>query len=201
MCAKEPDSVKRHRPDAFARVLRIAGRGAVERGDDLGPGCCPQHRQQRPLRTASLDKVVLHKRNGRPSGHDLTFARTAPSPECGMVGPVSISVLVDATSLLDPGSSLRGFGRYVRAVLDSVSVQPDIEMTALAPGEIDAPSTIRRAWTSRRMDGRWTFYEHALRLGFDVARVRPDVFHSPINDPPMVCTRPWVQTLHDIIPM
>jgi glycosyltransferase involved in cell wall biosynthesis len=115
---------------------------------------------------------------------------------------VSISVLVDATSLLDEGSSLRGFGRYVRAVLDSVPGHDGIEMSALAPGRIDASPSIPRVAISRRLtEGRWTFYEHGVRLGLDVARAKPDVFHSPINDPPMLCTRPWVQTLHDVIPL
>jgi glycosyltransferase involved in cell wall biosynthesis len=115
---------------------------------------------------------------------------------------VSISVLVDATSLRDERSSLRGFGRYVRAVLDSVPGHDGIEMTALAPGDIDASPSMPRVRIKRHFDdGRWTFFEHVLRLGVDIATARPDVFHSPINEPPMFCSRPWVQTLHDVIPM
>jgi glycosyltransferase involved in cell wall biosynthesis len=115
---------------------------------------------------------------------------------------MSIAVLVDATSLLDPGSSLRGFGRYVRAVLDSVPGQGGISMSALAPGDIEGPADMPRVHVHRRArGGRWVFWEHVTRLGVDVARARPDVFHSPINEPPLICTRPWVQTLHDVIPL
>jgi glycosyltransferase involved in cell wall biosynthesis len=114
---------------------------------------------------------------------------------------VSITVLVDATSLREPTSSLRGFGRYVRAVLDSVPGQEGVELRALAPGPIDAPEELPKVIVKRRMQGRWAYPEHVWRLGIDVARARPDVFHSPINEPPAFCTRPWVQTLHDIIPL
>lgn len=115
---------------------------------------------------------------------------------------MSISVLVDATSLLDPGSSLRGFGRYVRAVLDSVPGDGGIAMSALAPGAIEGPADMPLVLVHRRYhDGRWVFWEHVTRLGIEVHRAAPDVFHSPINEPPLFCTRPWVQTLHDVIPL
>ena len=110
-------------------------------------------------------------------------------------------MLLDATSLRDPGSGLRGFGRYVRALLDSVPGVGGVELAALTSGELDAPAGVRRVGVRRRMNGRWAYPEHVLRLGADIARARPDVFHSPINEPPTFCLRPWVQTLHDVIPL
>jgi glycosyltransferase involved in cell wall biosynthesis len=38
-------------------------------------------------------------------------------------------------------------------------------------------------------------------VGFDARRLRPDVFHSPGIDPPLLYRGPWVQTLHDVIPL
>jgi glycosyltransferase involved in cell wall biosynthesis len=117
------------------------------------------------------------------------------------VSAVTTEVLIDAASLRDEGSSLRGFGRYVRALLDSLPEEPGLSLRALASGPIDADPSVPLVEVRRRARGRAAWLEHVTRLGIDVARARPDVFHSPTVDPPLVCTRPWVQTLHDIIPV
>jgi len=38
-------------------------------------------------------------------------------------------------------------------------------------------------------------------LPFEIARRKPDVFHSPGLEPPIFCRSPWVQTLHDVTPL
>jgi alpha-1,3-rhamnosyl/mannosyltransferase len=43
--------------------------------------------------------------------------------------------------------------------------------------------------------------EHDLLLPRDIRRVPGDVFLGPGLDPPRRCDRPWVQTLHDVIPL
>ena len=114
---------------------------------------------------------------------------------------MATDVLIDASSLRDVGSSLRGFGRYVRAMLDSLPDQPGISVRALATGPIEADRSVPLVEVRRRAPARAAWLEHVTRLGIDVARARPDVFHSPTIDPPLWCTRPWIHTLHDIIPV
>jgi len=114
---------------------------------------------------------------------------------------MTVDVLIDAACLRDQGSSLRGFGRYVRAMLDSLPGEPGISLRALASGPIDADPSVPVVGARRRGSARVAWLEHVTRLGVDVARAKPDVFHSPTVDPPLLCTRPWVHTLHDIIPV
>lgn len=114
---------------------------------------------------------------------------------------MTTDVLIDATSLLDKGSSRRGFGRYVRAMLDSLPDQPGITVRALAAGPIDADESVKVVPVQRAGPARVAWFEHVARLGLDVARARPDVFHSPTIDPPLRCTQPWIHTLHDVIPL
>jgi glycosyltransferase involved in cell wall biosynthesis len=114
---------------------------------------------------------------------------------------VTTDVLIDAACLRDEGSSLRGFGRYARALLDSLPGEPGISLRALASGAIDADPSVPVVEVRRRASGGAAWIEHVTRLGVDIARAKPDVFHSPTVDPPLLCTRPWVHTLHDIIPV
>ena len=114
---------------------------------------------------------------------------------------MGISVLIDAEPLRHFGKSITGFGRYIRALIETIPDQEGIELSALSSRPIDSPASVRLVAIRRRMPGRLTFPEHVFRLSLDIANARPDVFHSATNEPPMVCTRPWVQTLHDITPL
>ena len=78
---------------------------------------------------------------------------------------------------------------------------PDLRVRVLSSdGAAPGPgvSTIR---IDRRAPGRFASLEHDLRLPFDIRRHGRDVVHSPALDPPRRCDLPWVQTLHDVIPL
>jgi len=113
-----------------------------------------------------------------------------------------IRVVIDGAALADPYSRGRGFGRYVQSLLTSLPQMADLQIgvlvlpgTELPPGVTPIP--IRRFNKHALLASP----EHLLRLGLDVARARPDVFHGPTNEPPIASKRPVVQTLHDIIPL
>lgn len=51
------------------------------------------------------------------------------------------------------------------------------------------------------MPNRFARREHEVLLPREIARAKPDVFWSPALDPPRRSSVPWVQTLHDVIPL
>jgi alpha-1,3-rhamnosyl/mannosyltransferase len=110
------------------------------------------------------------------------------------------TVLADG-HYLEGASRFRGFGRYHSAVLEQLATHTDLEISALVTDAASVPEGIRAAVVSRIEPGRFTELEHELRLPLDIARHSSDVFHSPGNSPPLRCRRPWVQTLHDLIPL
>jgi glycosyltransferase involved in cell wall biosynthesis len=122
------------------------------------------------------------------------------APRHDKVRPVTVRVLVDGRPLGGAGA-YRGFGRYLRGVLGPLSTRPDLEIATLVEPGVDLPDGITALPVHRRAPGRFADIEHDLRLPFDIRRHASDVFHSPGNDAPRRCERPWVQTLHDIIPM
>jgi glycosyltransferase involved in cell wall biosynthesis len=113
------------------------------------------------------------------------------------------SVLLDAISLGDD-SAYRGIGTYVRGLLGGLVAlegETTVQLGALASDAAELPPEVRRVPVSRAAPGRFRRLEHELRLPLDLARAPGDVFHSPGLDPPLICRRPWVQTLHDVIPL
>jgi glycosyltransferase involved in cell wall biosynthesis len=108
-------------------------------------------------------------------------------------------VLVDGLALATP-SATRGIGTYLRAVLGPMA-RTDLDISVLAPAGTDVPAGTALVPSTRRAAERRSYYEQLLRLGRDVRRVDPDVFHSPGTDPPLGVGVPWVQTLHDVIPL
>jgi glycosyltransferase involved in cell wall biosynthesis len=109
-------------------------------------------------------------------------------------------LLVDATALGDD-SAYRGIGTYVRQLVAGLAEQPEFTVTALCLPGTPLPDGVR-PWTLRRVaPGRWRRAEHELRLPFDLSRRPATVFHSPALDPPARYRGPWVQTLHDVIPL
>ena len=108
--------------------------------------------------------------------------------------------MVDATALGDD-SAYRGIGTYVRQLLVGLAVQPDLTVSALCLPGTPLPDGIRPRTLRRVAPGRWRRAEHELLLPLDLARRPAEVFHSPALDPPARCRRPWVQTLHDVIPL
>src|SRR5438067_597608 len=114
------------------------------------------------------------------------------------------SVLIDAQTMSDPDSVGRGFGRYVSALLDSLPGIDGLRVSALTLPDALLPAGVGRTPMHRLrlhpgLQWRVGWEEHVARLGFDIRRARPDVFHSPSTAPPLFCAAPWVQTVHDLI--
>lgn len=110
------------------------------------------------------------------------------------------AVLIDGRPLSD-GSQLRGIGTYLRRILAGLAEQPDLSLTVLcAPGAVVPPNVATLA-LGRRLPDRVAGLEHALRVDFALRRHHADVFFSTAEDPPRRSPIPWIQTLHDLIPL
>jgi glycosyltransferase involved in cell wall biosynthesis len=117
---------------------------------------------------------------------------------------VRTTVLVDAWHL-GGFSSNRGVGTYLRHVLSGLSADPNLHLVALATNTTTLPRGIDR-WSIRRFaPDRFAQQEHDLRLPRELTRVAAvtgaDVVFSPADNPPRRSPRPWVQTVHDLIPL
>jgi glycosyltransferase involved in cell wall biosynthesis len=111
------------------------------------------------------------------------------------------TVLVDGRSLGKGGGSMRGFGRYLRGLLPELSAIEGMDVRVLTSGDAPLPEGATRVRARRWAPGRFAAREHDLRLPGDIDRANVDVFHSPALEPPARCRPPWVQTLHDVIPL
>jgi glycosyltransferase involved in cell wall biosynthesis len=109
-------------------------------------------------------------------------------------------VLVDGRALTD-GNRFRGIGVYLRSLLPELVRIPDLALSALVTDPSVLPGGVAPVRIRRVMPGRYAGAEHDFLLPFEVARFKPDVFHSPALQPPRRCRQPWVQTLHDVIPL
>jgi glycosyltransferase involved in cell wall biosynthesis len=110
------------------------------------------------------------------------------------------TLLVDARALGDD-SAYRGIGTYLRNVLTGIGISAELHTSALVRRGTPLPFGIDAVEVRRGAPGRWAAYEHELLLPFDLRRVSADVVHSPAQDPPARCPAPWVQTLHDVVPL
>lgn len=110
------------------------------------------------------------------------------------------NVLIDGRGLWD-ASSYRGIGVYLRSLLPHLSANPAFSVRVLATDDVVLPEGIHRGRVSRMMPGRFATREHELRLPFELRRFEHDVFHSPGLNPLTRSKRPWLQTLHDVIPL
>jgi glycosyltransferase involved in cell wall biosynthesis len=109
-------------------------------------------------------------------------------------------VVIDAHALT-AGS---GTGTYVRGLLSSLALHDEVEVTALCPPGATLPPGITERPLRRRMDRpRAALMEHSLRLPIELRTARRDgtVFHNPNFHAPPALGAPWVQTLHDLIPL
>jgi glycosyltransferase involved in cell wall biosynthesis len=112
----------------------------------------------------------------------------------------SSTIVVDARRLGE-GSAFRGIGTYVRNLLAGLAEIDGLEVHALAtPGTV-LPPGVTPIHLRRRARGRFLTLEHDLRLPSDLRRSGASVAHSPALDPPRRSPVPWVQTVHDLIPM
>ena len=109
-------------------------------------------------------------------------------------------VLVDAIGHGNE-SAYRGIGTYLRHLLGGLGGRDDVTARALCRRGAALPARVEPVRMHRLAPMRGRRIEHELLLPFDLLRVKPDVFHSPALDPPWRSPRPWVQTLHDVIPL
>jgi glycosyltransferase involved in cell wall biosynthesis len=109
-------------------------------------------------------------------------------------------LLIDATGLGD-GSEYRGMGTYLRQLLAGLARTPGLSTMALVRRGTSLPPGIVPVPAVRLVPGRFRAAEHELLLPLDLRRRRADVVHSPANTPPRRSRTPWVQTLHDVIPL
>lgn len=110
------------------------------------------------------------------------------------------TILVDGLALSD-GSTLRGIGTYLRRIISGLTERDGFAVRVLADPAVKlavgAEAVPVRGYLPLRF--RWT--EHDLLLPYQMARQRCDVFFSPAQHPPRRSRMPWVQTLHDLIPL
>jgi len=98
-------------------------------------------------------------------------------------------------------------GSYVRNLLASLAASSDlpVEVNALVTPEVALETGIGRRTIHRRVKfrPRAELIEHTALLPLDLLRRRSlgDVFHSPGFHAPWGVRSPWVQTLHDVIPL
>lgn len=110
------------------------------------------------------------------------------------------SVLVDGRALYG-NSRFSGIGTYVRHLTESLGARSDIDVSLLVTDDVAVPAGIERVRVARRLPERLAGWEHDVLLPGGIRRHPTDVFHSPAQDPPARVDRPWVQTVHDVIPL
>jgi glycosyltransferase involved in cell wall biosynthesis len=117
---------------------------------------------------------------------------------------VHTSVLVDAWHL-GGYSANRGIGTYLRNVLPRLVADHGLRVDALATASTALPTGVGRRTIRRVAPDRFAQREHDLLLPLSLRlatlRRRADVVFSPADNPPARSPRPWVQMLHDLIPL
>jgi glycosyltransferase involved in cell wall biosynthesis len=114
-----------------------------------------------------------------------------------------VPVLFDAQPL-SPAVSGSGTGTYLRDLLSALSKRDDVAVSAFCqPGASFGPAVRTLPLSRRARRPRLALMEHSTRLPLDVRRHRPEggVFHNPSFHAPPGLPSPWVQTLHDVIPL
>ena len=110
------------------------------------------------------------------------------------------TVLIDGYALSD-GSELRGIGTYLKRVVAGLGRRPELSVKLLADAGAPVPEGAVLAPMHWHGPGRFRSLEHDLRLPAQLKRHASDVFLSPAQHPPRRSPVPWVQTLHDLIPV
>jgi glycosyltransferase involved in cell wall biosynthesis len=125
------------------------------------------------------------------------------------LSPRLTTVLIDASSL-SAVAARSGIGTYVRNLLPALAAlapDPDggIAVNALVAPEVSLAPGIGRRPLQRfvKKRARAEVIEHAVRVPLEVRRWRGagEVFHNPGFHAPWGVHSPWVQTLHDLIPL
>ena len=110
------------------------------------------------------------------------------------------SILIDGYALSD-GSQLRGIGTYLKRIIEGLAARPGTSVAVLADPRAPLPEGVGRIECRPRAPSRARQLEHDLRLPRRLREADADVFHSPAQEPPTRSPIPWVQTIHDLIPL
>jgi alpha-1,3-rhamnosyl/mannosyltransferase len=108
-----------------------------------------------------------------------------------------VRIVVDGRAI----SEQRGAARVLRQLLRHVAAEPDLDVDVLAAAGASVPEGVTARVVRRRCRGRLADPEHRLLLPRELRRASPDVVWSPFLDPPRRSPAPWVQTVHDLIPL
>jgi glycosyltransferase involved in cell wall biosynthesis len=111
-----------------------------------------------------------------------------------------VRIVVDGRALTD-ASAYRGIGTYLRNIVAGLAAEPDVAVSVLSTRADAVPDGASTCGVARHAPGRFAVVEHDLLLPWDLRRCAGDVVHSPAMDPPRRSSRPWVQTLHDLVPL
>lgn len=109
-------------------------------------------------------------------------------------------VLIDGYALSD-GSELRGVGTFLRRVIGGLGGRSDLDLKVLADPGARLPDGVAQIYLRQRAPRRLRSLEHDLLLPLSISRQHGGVFFSPAQHPPRRSAIPWVQTLHDLIPL
>jgi glycosyltransferase involved in cell wall biosynthesis len=124
--------------------------------------------------------------------------------QCRITNPMTaprLRLLIDGRYLAEEGTAIRGLGRYIRAMLESLPGIPGMDVAVLVHHATQVPPGVEAIRIRRHAPPRLADTEHEALLAWDIARSGAGVFHSPTVDPPLWSNRPWVQTVHDVIPL
>jgi glycosyltransferase involved in cell wall biosynthesis len=108
-----------------------------------------------------------------------------------------VRIVVDGRAIAER----RGAARVLRHLLGLLAAEPDLDVNVLTSADAGIPEGVASSRVRRRSKGRLAGLEHLLLLPGDLRRALPDVVWSPFLDPPRRSPAPWVQTVHDLIPL
>src|SRR5581483_1908446 len=100
----------------------------------------------------------------------------------------------------------RGIGTYVRGLLTALARPAEesrqaVHVVALATARAPVPDGVMHVPVTRHAPDRWATIEHRWLVASELERVHADVSHSPALDPLRRSSRPWVQTVADVLPL
>jgi glycosyltransferase involved in cell wall biosynthesis len=89
----------------------------------------------------------------------------------------------------------------MKRLLAGLPAQAGLAVRVLAEERAPVPDGPERVTVRRYAPARFRALEHDLRLPGEIGQAPPDVFLSPAQHPPRRSPVPWVQILHDLIPL
>jgi glycosyltransferase involved in cell wall biosynthesis len=110
---------------------------------------------------------------------------------------------MDAQSLSSDAAG-SGIARYTRSLIEALAQRDDVTLRVLCEDAIPMPEGVERVRIRRIFrHPRDELREHLVRLPLELRRARRDgsLFHNPVFHAPPGVRTPWVQTLHDVIPL